>query len=97
VHLILLRYKTLKQAGMNKGEFLKVGLQVNLCMLIQMLNRHKMVPNKCTNNDSQPHEDEHAKEIVIRDCIVAKTKYDDNVVAPTLLRSLGNLHILKNP
>jgi hypothetical protein len=51
---------------------------------------HKMVPNKCTNNDSQPHDDEQAKEIVIEDCIVADTQYDDNVVAPTLLGSLGN-------
>jgi hypothetical protein len=24
-------------------------------------SNHKMVPNRCTNNDSQPHEDEHAK------------------------------------
>jgi hypothetical protein len=24
-------------------------------------SNHSMVPNKCTNNDSQPHEDEHAK------------------------------------
>jgi tRNA U34 5-carboxymethylaminomethyl modifying enzyme MnmG/GidA len=24
-------------------------------------SNHKMVANKCTNNDNQPHEDEHAK------------------------------------
>ncbi len=58
---------------------------------------HKMVLKKCTNNDSQPHEDEHAKETIIRDCIVVDTEYDDNVVVPTLLRSLGNLHVLENP
>jgi len=56
-----------------------------------------MVPNKCTNNDSQPHEDEQAKETVIGDCIVADTQYDDSVVAPTLLRSLGNSTLSKNP
>ncbi|KAH9552663.1 hypothetical protein CY35_09G078500 [Sphagnum magellanicum] len=51
---------------------------------------HKMVPNRCTNNDSQPHEDEQAKGTVIGDCIVADTQYDDSVVAPTLPGSLGN-------
>ncbi|KAH8951403.1 hypothetical protein BDL97_09G026100 [Sphagnum fallax] len=50
---------------------------------------HKMVPNRCTNNDSQPHEDEQAKGTVIGDCIVADTQYDDSVVAPTLPGSLG--------
>jgi hypothetical protein len=54
-----------------------------------------MVPNKCKNNDSQPHEDEQAKETVIGDCIVAHTQYDDSVVAPTLLRSLGNSTLSK--
>jgi hypothetical protein len=56
-----------------------------------------MVPNKCTNNDNQPHDDEHAKKTIIKDCIIVDTEYDDNVVAPSLLRSLGNLHILENP
>jgi hypothetical protein len=49
-----------------------------------------MVPNRCTNNDNQPHEDEHAKETIIGDCIITDTQYDDSVVALILPRSLGN-------
>jgi len=30
-------------------------------------SNHKMVQNMSSNNDSQPHEDEHAKKKVIRD------------------------------
>ncbi len=53
-------------------------------------SNHKMVPNRYTNNDSQPHEDEHAKQIVIGDCKIVDTQYDDSVMAFTLSRSLGN-------
>jgi hypothetical protein len=49
-----------------------------------------MVSNRCTNNDNQPHEDEHAKETIIGDYIITDTQYDDSVVALTLPRSLGN-------
>jgi hypothetical protein len=58
-----------EQKGVSQSRSTSQPMQVDT----NAQSSHKMVPNRCTSSDSQPHEDEHAKENVIGDCIVADT------------------------
>lgn len=60
MHLILLicNYASGdEQKGTSQNRSISQPMQVDT----DALSSHSMVPNRCTNNDNQPHEDEHAK------------------------------------
>lgn len=52
-----------EQRGTFQSRFVSQPMQVDT----DARSNHKMVQNMSSNNDSQPHEDEHAKKKVIRD------------------------------
>jgi hypothetical protein len=58
-----------EQRGVSQSRSTNQPMQVDT----NAQSSHKMAPNRCPNNDSQPNEDEHAKQIVIGDCIVVDT------------------------